>query len=145
MKHRDYFLVAVHAFFIIDEKVLLSERANTGYMDGFFSVPAGHVEKGESIWSAMKREIQEEVGVTIDHEHEPIHVMRRAKSDEDRIDYFFVIKKWSGELQNTEPEKCSGIEWYELKNLPDNTIPYIRFALEQIEKERMFSEFEETN
>ena len=139
------FLVAVHAFFFKDDKVLLLQRCNTGYMDGSWSVPAGHADGGETIANAMKREIWEEAGVKIgaDVELLPAHVMHRIRSNDEYIDYFFVIKEWHSEPRNAEPDKCSGLEWVSLDALPKNMIPYVEFALKEILSENMFSEFEE--
>ena len=38
-------------------KVLLSRRMNTGFQDGLFGLPAGHLNKGESVVSAAIREV----------------------------------------------------------------------------------------
>ncbi len=140
------FLVAVHAFFIKDGKILLLQRAHTNYMDGFFSVPAGHVDGGENIFDALKREVIEEIGITITSQLSPVHVMHRLiAKDEERIDYFFLIEEWSGVPSNIEDTKCSQLLWSELTNLPDKTIPYIRFALSEVMKKNVFSEFDERN
>lgn len=138
------FLVAVHAFFIKDDTVLLLERKNTGFWDGHFSVPAGHVDGGETIEEAIKREIKEEAGIVIAQQLTPAHVMHRSVSKtEERIDYFFGITEWKGEPQNCEPTKCAQLKWVALSNLPTNTVPYIRYALKQIENKETFSEFSE--
>ena len=143
-KSRFQFLVAVHCFFVREDSVLLLERANTGYMDGYFSVPAGHVDGGEGIWQAAQREIHEEIGILVQEVQQPVHVMHRAKvGEEERIDYFFLIKDWEGKEKNNEPDKCDHIEWVKRDQLPENTIPYIKFAFEQIENGSLFSEFEE--
>lgn len=145
-KHRFKFFVAVHAFFMQADEVLLLKRANTGYMDGFFSLPAGHVDGGEAIETAMKREIREEVGIQIIEPLEPTLVMHRLVSpDEERIDYFFVIKTWQGKIFNAEKEKCSSLEWHKCATLPDNTIPYIKFALARVLEGKHFTEFDEQN
>lgn len=143
MTKRFSFLVAVHAFFIKDEQVLLLKRANTGYMDGHFSVPAGHVDGGESIWKAMRREIKEEVNVEVKETHQPIHVMHRVNGKEERIDYFFLIKDWQGLTKIGEIEKCSELVWFKIWQLPENIIPYIKFALEKVQEGVLFSEFKE--
>jgi len=141
---RFYFLVAVHAFFIRKGKVLLLKRVNTGYMDGFFSVPAGHVDGGESIPAAMAREIYEEVAIEFSQPLAPTLVMHRLISKkEERIDYFFKINHWQGKPQNIEKNKCAGLEWYECNNLPENTIPYIKHALREILLNKNFTEFSE--
>lgn len=144
--NRCYFLVAVHAFFIKDGKILLLRRKNTGYMDGFYSVPAGHVDGEETIWKAMVREAFEEVAVKLDPDSEldPVHVMHRTKTnDEERIDYFYKIENWNGELENAEPEKCDHLRWFELDGLPEKIIPYVKLGIEKVKSSAVFSEFDE--
>jgi ADP-ribose pyrophosphatase YjhB (NUDIX family) len=141
MPRQPIFLVAVHALFIKDTKVLLSERSNTGYMDGFFSLPAGHVEPGEGIVAAMKREIAEETGLILPDLPDPVHVMRRIKPQDERIDYFFMIENWLGELSNAEPEKCASLTWFSLDQLPANTVPYVRQAIEYVRHQQHFSDY----
>lgn len=138
------FLVAVHAFFIQDNKVLLSERANTGYADGYFSVPGGHVDGGETIVEALCREVREEVGIELAQAERQTHVMHRIVSpSEERIDYFFVVTEWQGEPRNMEPKKCAQLQWFPVSQLPKNMVPYVRFGLEQVQNRQTFSEFHE--
>ncbi len=70
--------------------------------------------------------------------------MHRHCGDHERIDFFFVAKKWDGELTNMEPDKCDEIAWFSLDQLPENTIPYIQAALEHYRDGQFFSEFTET-
>lgn len=49
-------IAAVHLFLLDGDKVLLSRRFQTGYEDGNFSVPAGHLDGNETIHEAMIRE-----------------------------------------------------------------------------------------
>jgi ADP-ribose pyrophosphatase YjhB (NUDIX family) len=44
-----------------DGKVLLIKRANPP-MRGYWAIPGGHVDAGESIWQAVNREMKEEIG-----------------------------------------------------------------------------------
>lgn len=134
--------LAIHIFFIDGDKVLLSLRKNTGYEDGKYSVVAGHVEAGESIIDAGIREAREEVGVTITPYHFTIVGSMHRKSDDERIDYFAVVEHWSGEIKNCEKNKCGGLHWYSISELPHNVIPYIKTALTKtfIEKKELWYE-----
>jgi len=130
-----------YAFFVKRNKILLSQRQNTGYMDGWFSLPAGHIEDGESITKGTIREIAEEVGMTVPTENlQLVHVMHR-KSDDIRMDFFFLVNSWKGEPMNKEPDKCSRLQWFSIKALPENTIPYIKEAVENYTKSVFYSEF----
>ena len=61
-------ITAVHLILIENERVLLLRRYNTGYEDGNYSVPAGHVEEDEDVIKAMQREAFEEIGIKIKKE-----------------------------------------------------------------------------
>lgn len=127
-----------------DSNILLLRRSNTGFWDGSYSLPAGHVESRESFSNAMVREAKEEIGVTLAPEDLRVaHVMHR-KSDTDgseRVDAFFVVEKWEGEIVNMEPEKCDDLSWFSPDELPENIIPYIRHVLECIERKVFYSEY----
>lgn len=64
-----------------------------------------------------------------------------AEDINERIDVFFTAEKWEGEIRNLEPEKCDDLSWFDLDNLPENIVPYIRQALECINKKNIYSEF----
>ena len=122
-------------------EVSLIRRFNTGYEDGNYSLPAGHIDGGEKATGAMVREILEETGVTVElNDLEMIHVMHRADSDE-RIDFFFLVKNWRGEPRLAEPDKSDQIMWVSPQQLPKNTINYISFFFKQFAAGKMYSEF----
>ncbi len=134
--------VAVHLLLIKDEKILLLRRYNTGYEDGNYSVCAGHVDDGEVYYEAMLRETKEEIGIEILKDHlKPIQVMHRKKDDE-RVDYFFLANEWKGKIQNMEPDKCDELRWVNINELPINTIPYIKYAIEQHLNNQPFTDFD---
>jgi 8-oxo-dGTP diphosphatase len=138
---RSKFLVAVHLFFLREDQILLLRRFNTGYEDGNYSVVAGHVEAGETVTQAAVREAGEEVGVTLDpQDMQIVHVMNR-KSEDERIDFFMVINHWTGEISNTEPQKCDHLAWFPLESLPQNTVPYVKYAIEKYQAGSNYSEF----
>ena len=122
-----------------DGQVLFGRRQNTGFEDGAWHVPAGHLEAGESVVQALIREAKEEVGVTIAPEDvEFAHIMHSSSSG-GRAAFFFTVRQWDGTPENREPEKCSELAWFPLDALPDHMIGYCRVALDHIAAGEAFS------
>jgi 8-oxo-dGTP pyrophosphatase MutT (NUDIX family) len=142
-KHPPTNILASYIVLIQDEKVLLARRFNTGYRDGFYSLPAGHVEAGETFTQALLREMQEEIGVQLKPESlsSPHILHRKGEDGDERVDAFFVVRDWSGEVHNLEPEKCDDLSWFPISHLPESTIPYIRSVLENIGSGISYSEY----
>jgi len=141
MKTRFTQIIAVHLLLIKDGKILLARRCNTGYEDGNFSVPAGHVERDETCIEAMIREAQEEIAIKVSQkELQLAHVMHRKSSGEHRIDFFFACNNWAEKPHINEPDKCDVLEWFELTDLPKNIIPYVEQAIAKVAKEINYSE-----
>jgi 8-oxo-dGTP diphosphatase len=135
------FPVTVHMLFFRQGKVLLIRRFQTGYMDGHYSVPAGHLDGNEPVRMAAIREAREEVGVQIEaSEISFAGVFHRNEGDE-RVDFFVHVESWEGEPVNAEPEKCDELCWSDPKDLPENTIPYVRRAIENFQAGNPFEEF----
>ena len=137
---------AVHVFLLRDGAVLLLRRANTGYEDGNFSVIAGHLDGGEEVTAAAIREAREEAGIVIaPTDMRVVGVMHRfssrASGPDERIDFFVAADRWTGEIVNAEPEKCSELSWFALDALPANVIPYVRRALANHRAGRWFDSF----
>ena len=131
MNNRYKMPVAVYIILQNDkDEVLLMRRKNTGFMDGLWSIPSGHVEFGESIITAIIRETNEEIGVSIKAKNINIkHIMNRKSNVDIYIDFFFICNKWNGIIKNNEPHKCSEIKWCNIEKLPRNVIPYIKRVL----------------
>ena len=103
VKDRHRAVPAAYLVLMKDGKVFLQRRVNTGYMDGKYGLPAGHVEKGESFTQCVVREVKEEIGVDLQEQDlKVVHLMHRFTGGEwgdlgYRIDAFFTADKWSGE------------------------------------------------
>ena len=112
------------------DEVLLQLRRNTGFMDGYWAcAAAGHVEAGESVRAAAVREATEELGVHIRADAlDPITAMHRTQATGDpideRVDFFFECRRWSGEPTLLESDKAADLRWFNLSALPDPVVPH---------------------
>lgn len=123
---------SVNVYVVNDNKVLLSLRKNTGWMDGYYCAPGGHVEEGETPTIAMIREIKEELGVDVKpDELEFMCVAARNNSPYEYVAYEFILRDTSYEFTNTEPEKCEALTWVDLDNLPDNIIEDFKVIIQK--------------
>jgi mutator protein MutT len=145
MKKRFTVIPAVYIIFKKDDEILLLRRFNTGYLDGDYSLPAGHVDGGESAVKAAIREAKEEVGVALnEHNLRLVHTLHRISDvpvKHERIDLFFEIRKWNGDIKIAEPNKCDELRWVKIEKLPKNMVPEVRHALEKISAGDIYSDF----
>jgi 8-oxo-dGTP diphosphatase len=144
-KQRHKIVPSSYVLFMKDGKVLLGRRANTGYEDGKYGLPAGHGELGETFTKAAIREAMEEIGVMLQEKDLKLaHIMHRNSGlaeNNERVDAFFVASGWSGNIENKEPEKCDDLSWFDLDNLPENIVPYIKVALNNMKNNIYYSEY----
>jgi 8-oxo-dGTP diphosphatase len=93
--------VAVGVLIRPDGDFLLTSRPPGKVYEGYWEFPGGKLEQGESVEAALRRELQEEIGVTIGAVH-PWKV--------EMVDYphalvrlnFCKVFEWTGELQMHE-------------------------------------------
>jgi len=132
---------------IKNNKILLSRRFNTGFMDGKYSLVASHGEKNESFTDTIVREAKEEANISLRAKDlKVIHIIHRHEIQNnpelrERVDAFFIAKKWQGKIKNMEPNKCDDLNWFSVNRLPANTIPYIKQAINNIRKKIFYSEY----
>jgi ADP-ribose pyrophosphatase YjhB (NUDIX family) len=126
-------VVDVHLILLRGREVLLARRSGTGYADGLLHAPSGHLEDGEDVRAGMIREAAEEIGIELaPREVEAVVVMQhRSPAGAPRIGWFFAARLAAGaEPVNREPDKCSGIGWYPLDDLPQDMVAYCRAGLD---------------
>lgn len=133
--------VAVYIFLIKENKILLARRVNTGWQDGNYGIPAGHIESDETMVDGAIREMKEEAGVTVKPEDmKYIHTMHRKGR---YIDIFFTASAWEGEPHIVETDKCDDMNWFPLNDLPKNIIPSVKHAIQNFLDHVTFSEFDQ--
>ena len=122
----------VNLMIIKSGQVLLSRRANTGWMDGHLVLPGGHVEAGETPAKAMMREAKEELGIDI----KPSDLMFvcvavRNQAPQEHIAFEFKLDGATYNPTNNEPKKCSELVWADLTSLPTDIVPDFRTIIDE--------------
>eukprot|EP00960_Hanusia_phi_P075137 768377-Hanusia_phi.AAC.9 len=148
--------------------ILLSRRFNTGFMDGWYGLPAGHVRPTERIHETVMREqrivvmskprelkmtgevktsrdqirnwiqAKEELGIEV--EQGAISVMSTMHRLNKKSDDCFV-QLWKGPIVNNEPDKCDDLQFFPVDNLPENTIEHVRQGIQCVFDNIPFSEY----
>lgn len=129
-------VAGLHLVLRQQDRVLLGLRRNTSYAAGWWHLPAGHLEQGESVTAGMAREAKEELGITIsEDELRLVHVLHDLDADDHagRLQLFFTADSYMGEVTNCEPHKCEELRWWPLNALPEPTVAYAGSALAAIE------------
>jgi 8-oxo-dGTP diphosphatase len=126
--------VAVGVLVRKDGAFLLTSRPEGKAYAGYWEFPGGKLEAGETIEEALRRELQEEIGITIQN-------CELWKTE--RIDYphalvqlnFCKVTQWTGELQMLESQVCS---WQQLPVLVTPVLPGTVPVLQWFAQERSY-------
>lgn len=131
-------VAAVYGILSADGRVLLMRRFGTGYRDGQLGLPAGHVDGGEDAVSALRRELREELAITVDAAAcrlaVVVHRAPERPGDGEYLDLFFTVDSWHATPANAEPAKCSELVWADRADPPADTVDYVTAALRAVDR-----------
>src|SRR5437016_2548097 len=109
------------------DQILLERRSLTKRLaPGALVIPGGHVEPGASVDEALRRELQEELGLTANAVSYVCTLLHRA--EELRKLHYFAVDAWTGEPR---PLEADGLEWVHLRNLAAFDCDVDRVAVDQ--------------
>ncbi|CAM5348275.1 NUDIX hydrolase [Streptomyces aurantiogriseus] len=136
-------VVGVHLYLERDGKILLGLRhPDSSYAPSEHHFLAGHCEQ-ESAVACLIREAKEEAGLVIAAEDvEFVHVVHLldAPGMQPRMQLVFRARRWQGEPQVLEPDKCVSWGWWPADALPEPTVAYTRAAIDGIRHGRPYTE-----
>jgi 8-oxo-dGTP diphosphatase len=125
---------AAHLLLFRGSDLLVIRRANPEYLNGFWSLPAGHVEPGETAVDACVRETKEEIGLELTPgQLEFILVQQKGDCDgEARIDFFFEshLPSYRQLRLAVDPAEVAELRWMTIDRLPEPFAPYVVTALQ---------------
>lgn len=139
---KERFKASVSVFSIVrkDGKVLMILRSTTEWMDGHWSLPAGAMDGGETASAAAVRELREEACLVADPSEVSLaHTQHSFTHGDGWIGLYFEVGRVEGEPAVGEPHKHGAVGWFPLGELPENTLPYVRQALECVSSQDSFS------
>ncbi len=123
--------VAVGVLFDAEGRFLLTSRPEGKVYAGYWEFPGGKLEDGETVEAALRRELHEELGISI-ASAEPWKV--------ELVDYpharvrlhFCKVRAWDGELQMREAQAA---RWQtlpvEVRPVLPGTLPVLRWLSEE--------------
>ena len=131
MSEIDRPITVVAAGILLDSegRYLLGQRPAGKPYAGYWEVPGGKVEKGETVFQALKRELQEELGIDIQSseeltvlEHDYPHAYVRL--------YVSIIRNWTG-----TPLGCEGqaLSWQSITSESPSVEPLLPAAWPMLE------------
>ena len=121
-------LVSAVALIDPDNRVLIAQRPQGKLMAGLWEFPGGKVQAGETPEVALRRELEEELGIDVcetclapftfaSHQYEDFHLLMPL----------FICRTWEGEPMPRENQKLAWVRAKALKNypMPEADIPLI--------------------
>ena len=122
-------------------ELFLLRRAGTGFMDGFFGLPGGHVQAGELPSEAAVRECLEETG-SRPLDLQPVCAMPYRSGAHCGVNLVFTARH--GELEPTlaEPEAADLAVWAAQESLPEPRAGWIDDVLARQASGDWYTEFD---
>lgn len=133
-------MTAVHVAVavILDSKnnVLITRRAADAHQGGLWEFPGGKVEEGETLQTALSRELREELGIDIGGSAALVQV-RHDYGDKTVFLDVHVVREFSGEPRGLEQQPMAWVAPQELRHylFPAANVPIVE-AVEKLLLER---------
>ena len=126
--------IDVAAGILIDKnnRVLITQRIEGKLLKGFWEFPGGKLNIGENPEIALKRELEEELGISV-ISYEPFMQLEHCYYNQAVNINFFLVHKWLGSIVGLDGQN---IQWVKISRLPkkkllEADIPIIK-ALQEI-------------
>ncbi len=145
MSERAMFKGVINLIIKKDNKVLLFFR-NDGFFNydgGWWVLPAGHIEQGETARDAAIREAKEELDINIaPSDIKCVHITSNLASRTESFDFYFEVSKYSGTMRNCESGKCVEMRYFTLDEVATlkNVISPTRISLAALQRGEIYSE-----
>lgn len=106
----------VAALIIKDSKILVCQRTRHQVMPLKWEFPGGKIETGEQPRDALRRELDEELGIDARIGEEVARIQHNYKGGGAVELRFYVVHEYKGEIEN---RIFKDVQWADRKDLPD--------------------------
>lgn len=100
-------------------RILLTKRPDHVHQGGLWEFPGGKVEPGEDVYTALKRELNEELGIMPDRAR-PLIRIHHDYDDQSVLLDVWSVSSFSGEAYGREGQP---LEWVGIEQLADYSFP----------------------
>ncbi|MER2491902.1 8-oxo-dGTP diphosphatase MutT [Catenovulum sediminis] len=107
------------AVVVKNDTVLIAKRSDNQHQGGKWEFPGGKVENGESVETALQRELSEECGIEL-LSFKPLIKVEHDYGDKKVILDTFLVEHHSGLARGLEGQQ---IQWVSKSKLKDYTFP----------------------
>lgn len=137
-RYPDRPILGVGALILDADRILLVERGRPP-LQGYWSLPGGVLELGETLDQAIRREVLEETGLVV----EPLHILeifeRIMRDSEGRAEYHYVLIDYVCRVTGgtlCAADDVSRVEWVACADLgqykiTEGTLPVIEKAFHE--------------
>jgi 8-oxo-dGTP diphosphatase len=120
---RPYTRVGVGVIVCRAGRVLLGMRRGS-HGEGTWALPGGNLEFGESVLACAQRELAEETALSTAAVRQAQFTVDVFQTEQKHYVTLFVeALDVAGDVQNCEPEKCDGWQWFPWHALPSPLFP----------------------
>ncbi|AUJ68865.1 MULTISPECIES: 8-oxo-dGTP diphosphatase MutT [Pseudoalteromonas] len=111
-----------------NQKIFVCLRGEDQHQGGLWEFPGGKMEAGEDVFSALKRELQEEVGIEIYNSSELMRI-EHDYADKAVCLYIHHVEDFSGEAHGAEGQPS---QWVAVEQLHELTFPEANKAIVEL-------------
>ena len=95
------------------DQILIAKRPQHLHQGGLWEFPGGKVAAGETVDQALKRELFEELGITVT-QSQPLMQVEHNYSDKQVFLDIWTVTQYSGEARGLEGQECRWVAMQQL-------------------------------
>tara|TARA_X000000950_G_scaffold286417_1_gene395247 strand:+ start:18944 stop:19420 length:477 start_codon:yes stop_codon:yes gene_type:complete len=120
--------IYVHIALLRRDQVFLLRRNRTGFLDGFFCLPGGHLEKDENPAQGALRECREECGIVPSQSPELLAALRFQFDSREGLNFIYrcFLQESDPQPFNAEPHLHDRVDFFPVDNLPAEIPGWLR-------------------